>query len=222
MDKISWKALQAEAKNGEPSAQYHVAEFLATGYRTEENRVLIRQNITAAFSWYEKAAMKGDIDATERLADLLSAGQGCDKDINRAIELYKVAIEEGSSMAALNLGATYRDQGNYKKAFEYYCLAAKMDGVDYSFQVGLCYYYGVGVPADKKTACRHFSDISISGIGSHSGYEVDEANYLLGLSYLTGEGVQKSIKKATDYLKLANTDNDHRSAQQLLFIINQY
>jgi len=221
LDKTSWKDLLAKARKGDANAQNEVADYFSFGLKTTTNEIIVRQSFSSAFSWYEKAAINGVVDALTNLADFLGEGKGCEKDINKAVENYLLAIDKGSSIAALNLGTIYRDKGNFKKAFECYSLANKMDKVDYSFTVGLCYYYGIGVSIDKVIACKHFHKVSIDKLQRHTQYEIDEANYILGFSYLTGEGVKKSIDKSRAFLKLANADNDHRSAEQILFIIGQ-
>ena len=221
LDKNSWKYLLAKAKKGDANAQNEVADNFSFGLKTSTNEIIVRQNFSSAFSWYKKAAINGLADALTNFADFLSEGKGCKKDITKAVENYLLAIDKGSSRAALNLGTIYRDKGNFKKAFEYYSLAEKMDKADYSFTVGLCYYYGVGVSVDKVIACKHFLKVSIDKSQRHTQYEIDEANYILGLSYLTGDGVKKSISKSRSFLKLANRDNDHKSAEQLLFIVGQ-
>lgn len=221
LDKTSWKDLLAKAKKGDINAQNDVGDYFSFGLKTTSNQIIVRQNFISAFLWYEKAAINGLADALTNFADFLSEGKGCKKDITKAVENYLLAIDKGSSRAALNLGTIYRDKGNFKKAFEYYSLADEMDNADYSFTVALCYYYGVGVSVDKIIACKYFLKVAIDKLQKHTQYEIDEANYILGISYLTGEGVKKSIGKAKAFFKLANTDNDHRSAEQLLFIIGQ-
>jgi len=221
LDKTSWKDLLAKARKGDANAQDEVGEHYALGLKTNTNKIIVRQNFTSAFFWYEKAAKNGVVSALTNISDFLSEGKGCKKDIIKAIKYYLLAIDKGSSRAALNLGTIYRDVGNYKKAFKYYSFANKMDKADYSFTLGLCYYYGVGVLIDKVIACKHFLKVSVDKLQMHTQYEIDEANYILGHSYLTGEGVKKSIEKSRAFLKLANTDYDHRSAEQILFIIGQ-
>ena len=221
LDKISWKILLSKARKGDANAQHDVGDIYSFGHKSAKNEIIVKQNFSSAFSWYEKAAGNGVINAITNLADFLSEGKGCEKNITKAVENYLLAIEKGSSRAAFNLGTIYRDNGNYKKAFEYYSLANKIDKGDYSLTIGLCYYYGVGVPVDKKIARKHLYMVSEDKLQRHAQYEIDEANYILGLSYLTGEGVKKSIGKSRAYLELANTDNDHRSAENVLFIIRQ-
>jgi len=221
LDKTSWKDLLAKARKGDANAQNEVADHFYFGLKTTTNKIIVRQNLSSAFSWYKKAATNGIVVALTNLADFLSEGKGCERDINKAVENYLLAIDKGSSRAALNLGTIFRDKGNFKKAFEYYSLADKMDRADYSFTVGLCYYYGIGVSVDKLIACKHFHKVSLDKLQTHTQNEIDEANYILGLSYLTGEGIKKSIDKSRIFLKLANADNDHKSAEQILFIIGQ-
>lgn len=221
LDKTSWKDLLARAKKGDTDAQYQVGDYYSFGYKTKSNKVVVKQNFSAAFSWYEKAAMNGDVEALTNLADFQSDGKGCKKDVNKAVENYLLAINKGSSRAALNLGTIYRDKGDFEKAFEYYCLENKMNKADYSFTIGLCYYYGVGVSMNKKIACKHFLKVSSDKLQRHTQNEIDEANYILGLSYLTGEGVKNSLEKSRAFLKLANADKDNKSAEQILFIIGQ-
>jgi len=221
LDKTAWKDILLKAKKNDAIAQNEVGDYFTFGLKTNANEIIVRQNFTSAFSWYEKAAKNGVVEALTNLADFLSEGKGCEKDIPKSIENYLLAIDKGSSRASLNLGIIYRDKGNYKKSFEYYSLADKMDNADYSFTVGLCYYYGVGVSIDKVTACKHLLKVSLDKLQRHTQYEIDEANYILGRSFLTGEGIKKSLEKSRAFLKLANTDNDHRSAEQILFIIGQ-
>lgn len=50
-------------------------------------------------------------------------------------------------------------------------------------------------------------------------YDIQEAAYILGTIYLSQES---NIDKARYYLSIANEDNDHNSAQELLNIIGRH
>lgn len=52
-------------------------------------------------------------------------------------------------------------------------------------------------------------------------YEYQEANYLLGKIYLEGDLKEMNLSKAREYLQLANEDEDHLSAKQLLLLIGK-
>src|SRR5690606_29690987 len=156
LDKISWKILLSKARKGDANAQNDVGDYYSFGHKSTKDEIIVKQNFSSAFTWYEKAAENGIINSITNLADFLSEGKGCKRNKDKAVEKYLLAIEKGSSRAAFNIGTIYRDDGNFKKAFEYYSLANKLDKGDYSFIIGLCYYYGVGVSVDKKLACKHF------------------------------------------------------------------
>jgi TPR repeat protein len=127
-------------------------------------------------------------------------------------------MNEGSTAAAHSLGIEYRNKQNFEKAFELYQKADASSEFFPELSIGLCYYYGIGTPKDKIKALEIFEKVEI---GKHSGYEVDEANYLIGKIYLEGEIIEQSLDKAREYLELANKDGDHRSALELLIIIGQ-
>jgi TPR repeat protein len=220
-DKNSFNALLTKAKNGDTDAQFKVADIYSDGLKNKSNKVIVRQNNNLAYKWTEKAAANGDISALNNLGNFVCDGIGCKKDIKKAIEIYKQAISKGHSTSANNLATIYRDKGDYKTAFEYHLLAEKIAKVNYSFVVGLCYYIGLGVSADKVKACKIFSKVSIDKQNCQSQYERDEANYYLGLSYLTGEGVKKSLLAARKYLELADKDSDHRSSEELLILLGR-
>ena len=151
-----------------------------------------------------------------RYADYLSTGENCNKNLELAIQLYEKGIELGFSEAAFNLGVEYRNKQDFKRAFEYYQRANEMSASSYQFDIAKCYYYGIGIEKDKNKALEILKNINFP---ERNQYEVDEANYMLGLLYLDGEVVEKSLEDARRYLELANADQDHKSAKELLMII---
>lgn len=48
-------------------------------------------------------------------------------------------------------------------------------------------------------------------------YDIDEANYLLGLIFLQDQNLDRARK----YLKAADEEGDHRSAQEILRIVGR-
>lgn len=128
------------------------------------------------------------------------------------MKLYEEAIKAGSPTAAQNLAIEFRDQHKFKEAFLLY----EKGGTDFS--IAMCYYYGIGVERNKLKAMRLFKKLLNSDI-LLSGYEIDEVNYMIGKMYLEGEVIKRSISKARHYLLRANQEGDHRSAEQILWII---
>lgn len=216
----NWDALLQSATAGDNIAQFEVGYYYDYGLLIEEAMV-VTEDKSKAFEWYYRAYNNGNADAITRVADFLSEGIYCEKNIELAIELYKKGIDNGSAAAANNLGTIYRDNQDYKTAFEFYQIAQAFDK-SCSLKLAICYHWGIGTEKDLKKAYDILFKISQDLPDTNdSQYEIDEANYLLGRIYLDGEVIEKSIEKARHFLKLADADNDHRSAQELLIIIGR-
>ena len=123
----------------------------------------------------------------------------------------------GNEIAAFNLGIEYRDSLDYESAFKCYEQSLQL-GHPADFTIAKCYYYGIGIKKDQSKALLILKSDRII---ESSQYEIDEANYLTGLLYLEGEVVDKSLETARYYFELADEDGDHRSAQEILFIIGR-
>ena len=220
-DKKQWQDLLTKAKSGDTDAQADVANCYFEGLKDENEKIIVRQNYKLAFEWFKKSADKGNINGILGLADYFDTEIDGYKDTKKSIKLYKKAIDLGSSISAFNLATVYRDKGNYKKAFDYYSLSMKLENSDYHYKVGLCLYYGIGVAADKTLAIRHFKKVCVDKLNTHTQYDKDLANFHLGLSYLTGDGLKKSLKLAKEHFELANIDNDNQTALELTHLIGR-
>ncbi|WP_116788035.1 tetratricopeptide repeat protein [Flavobacterium psychrotrophum] len=214
--KEEWQELLKLAENNDSNAQFDVAMYYEDGIVVDDEQIIVIDEVQA-FTWIKKAYENGNTEALVRYADYLSAGEFCEKDKYNAIELYKKGISLGNGIAAFNLGVEYRDRYDYESAFKCYEQSLQL-GHPAEFTIAKCYYYGIGVEKDKNKA---FSILKSDRIKESSQYEMDEANYLIGLLYLKGEVVDKSLQNARYYLELANEDGDHRSAQEILFIIGR-
>ena len=214
-----WNSLLEDAKNGNSDAMNEVALYYRDGLTLNDIEV-IKPNPKQAIEWTKKSYESGNIEGMVNYADYLSDGDYlyCEKNIDLAMKLYEEAIEKGSTTAIHNLALEFRNKQNFQKAFELYQKANRSNEFYPELTIGLCYYYGIGVVKDKLKAFEIFKTIEK---GKHNDYEVDEANYLIGKIYLDGEIVEQSIEKARYYLELADTDGDHRSAQELLILIGR-
>lgn len=215
-----WKELLSKAEGGDKEAQYTVGLIFEEGLE-QDGKELVDKNLEKAFEWHNKAAQNGSLYAETRVADFISEGISTEKNIDLAIDLYKNAISKGSSTAALNLATVFRDKGEFEKAFEYYLLYQEMSGYEYSLNLALCHYYGIGTLKDPKKALAIFKAISEDKKNCCTGDEIDEANFILGQIHLEGTMVDQSVEKARKYLELADIDGDHRSAQKILLIIGR-
>lgn len=215
-----WLRLLEFAEAGDNRAQYDVAYLYDCGLSLQGTEI-VEKSPTKAFKWYNKAYENGNIEAAIRIADFLSEGTYCEQNIELAIELYQKEIANGSNIAANNLATVYRDLHDYKKAFELYKISQDLDN-SYSLPLALCYYFGLGTEKNLDRSFDMLINISKdSSTARNCQNDIDEANYFLGRIYLDGDIVEKSIIKARVFLKLANADDDHRSAQELLLIIGE-
>jgi TPR repeat protein len=213
----TWEKLLSEAKNGNNLAQFEVGIYYENGIEIDGVEI-IKANDVEGFNWTKKAYENGNLKALVSYADYLSLGKSCEKNLDLAIELYKKGIELGISEASYNLAIEYRNQQNFEKAFEYYEKANELDSNYEEFTIAKCYYYGIGIEKNKNKAFELLKKIKFP---QNNQFEVDEANYLIGIIHLEGEIVEKSIELARKYLELANIDEDHHSAQELLLIIGR-
>lgn len=215
-----WLQLLELAEAGENIAQYEVAFSYDYGHILKGTEI-VKESKSMAFKWYCRAYENGNLEAIIRIADFLSEGIHCKENKELAIELYQKGITNGSSIAANNLATVYRDLHDYKRAFEYYKISQDL-GNSNSLSLALCYYFGIGTERNLDMSFLIFNKISENiSAGGNCQYDVDEANYFLGKIYLDGAIVEKSISKARIFLRLANADGDHHSAQELLLIIGR-
>lgn len=215
-----WQKILDQAETATRDLLYEIASHLDHGYViNEEERIEVDQH--KAFHFYQKAAQKGDIDATIRLADFYSEGLYCKKDIALALNLYQIGIDNNRGHAALNKALIYRDLEDYTKAFSLYQIAQTIDKAP-SIEVAYCHYYGLGTSINKEKAFIIFETIvNNDPENNNTGYEIDDANYYLGLYYLEGAYIEKSIEKARFYFEKANRNQDHRPANELLLLIRK-
>lgn len=213
----NWEKLLLEAKNGNNLAQLEVAFYYENGIEINGVEIL-KANDLEGFKWTKKAYENGNLEALVGYADYLSLGKSCEKNLDLAVELYKKGIELGISEASYNLGIEFRNKQNFETAFEYYKKSKELNSNYEEFTIAKCYYYGIGVEKDKNKAFELLKNVKFP---ENNQFEVDEANYLIGMLYLEGEIIEKSIELARYYLELANADEDHRSALELLLIIGR-
>ena len=87
--------LRPHAEAGDAEAQYNVGWMYLNGYGLAINDSL-------ALEWWQRAADQGHVDAIFSMAMLYSLGEGqVRKDMDRAVDLYLLAAEEGHEDARL-------------------------------------------------------------------------------------------------------------------------
>ena len=116
-----------------------------------------RPDLIQANAFLEEAHAQGDRRATYALATWSLFGNVVrPKDLQRAVQLLKLAAKADLAAAHFDLAVSYETgQGakkNEKAAYRHFLAAAVNGDNDSLVEVGRCLYYGIGVARDRKTA----------------------------------------------------------------------
>lgn len=159
-------------------------------------------SLSEYFYYIEKSTQMKDADgfAFFLLAYAYEIGEGCDKDVTKAIELYKKAVEMGDASAMNYLGCIYCEgnsvEQNYIESAKYYNMAIEKGNSDALYHMGSLYKEGHGVNKDEKKAfelCKRSADA-----GNIIGY------YNLGKHYEHGVGCEQDIDMAINCYGIAS------------------
>jgi len=148
--------------------------------------------------WYERAAAQQDAMALCNLGYAYEMGQGVQKDIVRAADLYLSAAIKGNEAAQCNIGNFYENGTGVKKdlkqAFNWYEAATRQNSARGWRCLGSLYEEGAGVEKDVAKAAEYYT--KAANLGDKWG------QYYTGIMYQNGRGVKADTTKAMDwYLK---------------------
>jgi len=220
MSAPEWKALLARAKRGDPEAEWEVADRYGDGCKSQSGKIVVRRSRRKAARWFQRAAEHGLSPAQNTFGVLLSNGDGVRKNVNGALSWLRKAFHAGETYAGQNIAITYREIGDFRKAFKWFRKSADAGDGDALIQLGIHYYWGKGVRKNAKAAVRCFRMASKAKNISEGGR--DDAFFFLGVAYSEGEGVRTSIPSARKLFKRANVDNDYPAARKMLLQLEAY
>ncbi len=106
VSRVNESNLRQKAIDGDYEAAYSLAQF----YSDDEDNA--KPDYAEALRWYQVAADHGDPYAKNNLAILYEKGLGTEKNIPKAIKLYKEAAEVGHDTSIYNLGLYYETKAN--------------------------------------------------------------------------------------------------------------
>ena len=208
-----WQSLLVRARNGDPEAEWEVADRYADGCKDKRGKVIVRRSAAKAAQWFRRAAEHGSGSAQNNLGIVLGNGNGVRKNIEEALWWLRKAFRAGNPCAAQNIAITYRENGDLKTAFKWFRRAAEAGDGDALTQLGIHYYWGKGVARNPRAAVRCFR--TATKVKNISGMGRDDAFFFLGIAYHEGRGVQTSMPNAMKFLKQANIDGDHVAADKI-------
>lgn len=222
IEKDKWEKLLALAENGDAEAQTEVGYYYEEGAVDESDNLLAEKNSLMALHWNTLSAKQGNQYAQISLSRLLSTGEDIKQDYEAAIYWAKKAMKQRNAIAVYNLGTIYRDIKKPAMVFRCYQQAVAMGDKNALLDVGLCHLFSYGTKQDLNAAYNCFQQI-IAGDSSNSYQRTKEnAYYWMAIFKLVGMGnTKKSVVTARKMLEIANADDDHEQANEILNIIGK-
>lgn len=160
--------LKAKAEAGDPKAQYQLAFHYNVGKG-------VKQDKNEAFYWYKLSSENGNTDAMCIVASAYLRGEmGCEKDVQKAFDLYETAEAKGNKSGTRGLGLLGLELGNmfytgegveqdYYKAFQWYEYGAEKGNAEAQCSLAIMYENGDGVKQDTKKAVEWYITASSNG-----------------------------------------------------------
>jgi TPR repeat protein len=157
------------------------------------------RDIDKALDLCQQADEKGNFEATRLLGTFYEDGIGVDQDTNRALELYKKAVEGGFAHAFYNMGNLFFKQQDFKTALDHWAHGAECGDAYCVVSLGLCFEEGRVVEQDLEEAVRLYEHAADA--------ENSEGQIRLAICYRDGIGVEPDTQKMNELLEAAKTQN---------------
>jgi len=129
------------------------------------------------------------------------------------ISKLKVELRHGSSVASNNIAATYRQLGNFRRAFQWWKRTARSSSGEAWLEVGYCLQHGIGTRRDLPSAIRAFRN-ALSRSWTMTPFSEEETQYHLAIALL--ERSRGRTREAERLLKRAAAEGDYPQASSLL------
>ena len=176
------------------------------GYCYEHGAGGVGENVAQAVHWYTQATEARDppAEAYFHLGNCFYFPTGVQKNLPKAVQLFRVAAEMGHSPSQHNLGVCLQRgegvQSDLVEAFTWFKRAADVGDADAICSVGYALLYGEGVQEDKPAAIAYYRYAAHKGNAS--------AMYNLGACYKEGDGVMQDVAQAVAWYTRARVAGD--------------
>jgi uncharacterized protein len=186
----------------------------------ERARLFVRTgDFTAAVQVLDPLAQAGDADAQFELAELAYSGRGLSKNQEFALELLRLASQQGHPKAALQLGVAYWTgrprvnlDRNTDEAIRLYKIAAMAGLAGAQANLGRIYEGGEGTKLD------HASSVYWYTLASAQSHVSAQAN--LGIKFVRGEGTVRDVAKGLGLLQQASEKGHNLATSNLGLILS--
>ena len=196
--------LRELAGNGDPEAQYQLAEKFRVGN-------LVEQDFAMAIELYRLSAEQGYAASQFRLGELYEDGSQIERDLGKAIQSYLQAAEQGHAGAQYALAHIYHLGSGVPQdmatAMVWYHKAAEQGDEWSQLALGDQYRIGLAVPRDLAQSTGWYRQAAESGNIF--------AQYELGNAYRYGNGVEKNVAEAMKWYR-ASAEAGNPSAKLAL------
>lgn len=179
----------------------------------------VEQDFAASLKYYTMAAEQNDPIALNNLGSLYFNGIGTQKNIKKALEMFKKASILGNSDASVNLAFIYLTGGPHdternRMAVELFEKAHEKNNIA-KFMLGYAYYKGFVVDRNYEQA---FKLIKAAAGGDAM---IDEAQLTLAGMYINGEGTVQNYQKAIEAYRAAVMQGNIEAIMTLAGIYNE-
>jgi len=164
----------------------------------------------------KRSAKAGNCEAAFEVGACYLNGINVDKDIDKAVEFFKLGAEHGSPGAAMALGdmleCSYINGNNericdFDTAFILFNMAANGGLAAGSYRMGIMYKAGRGAPQDMEKAFQLILEAASKGL--------DQANMTLYHMYKDGCGTEPDMNKALECLNMAAEKGNEEAISKL-------
>lgn len=196
------------AQRGDGFAMHQYGAMLenGTGVRADEKEALF---------WYRKSCNAGCPEGQNEMASIYQWGAlGVEANEKEAIRLYYEAAQQGHAKAQSSYGY-FTEEENPGEAIRWYKAAAEGGYSVGMSNYGRCLYYGIGTEKKFEEAFKWLTKAA----------EADETNdgaqYMLGILYFNGDGVDKDLVRSAQWYRKA-AENGNEAAQYELALCYIY
>lgn len=148
------------ANQGVGEAEYKIFELCDKRYGCQsfENNTGL-----TGYEWLERAVEHNVISATYDLAIIYYWGIGLEKNLEKALELYKKAYENDIKDAWFWVGECYEELKDYGNALEVYEKSLAKGEIGVYKKIGRLYEYGHGVERNENIAIEYYKKGAAAG-----------------------------------------------------------